>query len=208
MNLIFDIGANRGAFTGQLLSLYPQAAFITVEANPALKELLINRFSNNKNVTVISCALSTKHGEQIPFYICAVDTISTAEIDWISKSRFKGEPYSTTPILVDTTSLDTLISRYGVPDLIKVDVEGYELAVVKGLTKKAKTICFEWAEEQYAKINQTVEHLQSLGYSKFAYTVEDRYTTDLEYTAWENCNIHDDIKVDRKERWGMIWTTD
>ena len=66
-----------------------------------------------------------------------------------------------------TTTLDSLISKEGVPDLIKIDVEGYEHKVIKGLTEKANKICFEFTEEMDYCLYESFLHLQSLGYESF-----------------------------------------
>jgi hypothetical protein len=111
------------------------------------------------------------------------------------------------PLKLKSTSLDSLILKYGEPDFIKIDVEGYELEVLKGLTKKSKEICFEWAEEQYDNINKIIRHLQSLGYSEFGYIMGDDYMKKPEiYCKWEESDFHSDVDPKRKETWGMIWT--
>jgi FkbM family methyltransferase len=207
MNLIFDIGANQGNFTYELLKTYPTLHAVAIEANPHLIDTLRHQLGNNTNITVLNKVVTATPGEEMPFYVCVtVDTISTVDLDWINNSRFSTEHRYAEPINISTTSLDQLINEYGLPDLIKVDVEGHELAVMKGLTQKVRTICFEWAEEKYEELNQTAKHLQSLGYDKFAFTIGDKYTTDLNYTTWEECMLHSDIDVARKQRWGMVYT--
>ncbi len=66
------------------------------------------------------------------------------------ESRFGNTDYTvgSYKVSVPTISIDTLIDTYGIPDLIKIDVEGAEELVVKSLTKKVKCLCFEWAVER------------------------------------------------------------
>jgi FkbM family methyltransferase len=207
MNLIFDIGANHGNFTREMLSYHPNARVVAVEANPYLADHLKQQFQNT-NVEIIQRVVSSTDNELVPFYVCAsADGISTADADWIYKSRFSGEHAWRAPIEVESTTVDTMIKLHGIPDLIKIDVEGYESVAIKGLTQKAGIVCFEWAEEQYEKVQETAKHLQSIGYTKFAYTIGDNYTTDLHYSLWKDCDIHLDIDVNRKHLWGMIYTT-
>jgi hypothetical protein len=50
------------------------------------------------------------------------------------------------------TTLDNLIREYGTPFLIKIDVEGYELEVLKGLSQPIKMISFEFTVPEKSNI--------------------------------------------------------
>ena len=45
--------------------------------------------------------------------------------------------------MVETTTLDDMIRKFGLPDFLKIDVEGHELSVLKGLKDSVKNISFE-----------------------------------------------------------------
>jgi FkbM family methyltransferase len=213
--MIFDVGANRGLFTDACIMNNPTDKIIVIEANPNLFDYLVEKYKNNDHIEVINSLISNENDVLIPFYLSNVDVISTASIDWITNSRFVNrqtwcEPLEMCtwyePIQVKSRSLDSIIDQYGIPELIKVDVEGYEFEVLSGLTKKAKDICFEWAEEQYESIKKTCDHLKTLGYTEFGFIEDDEYLKKPEvYTCWENSPIHSLVKPDRKEKWGMIW---
>ena len=47
-------------------------------------------------------------------------------------------------VLVDVVTLDGLIARYGVPAFIKIDVEGSEDAVLRGLSHPVRALSFEF----------------------------------------------------------------
>lgn len=205
---IIDIGANRGFFTDKCISLFDNnLKMLVIEANPQLSELLVNKYIDNKNITVLNTLMSEINDKEVDFYLCDSDIISTASLDWINNSRFsnKGSIWYE-PLKIKSTSLDYLINIYGEADVIKIDVEGYELEVLKGLTKKTKEICFEWAEEQYDNINEIAKHLESLGYNEFGYILGDEYMKRPSiYTTWIQSEFHNNINPNRKETWGMIW---
>jgi len=99
-----------------------------------------------------------------------------------------------------------LVKIYGKPNLVKIDVEGYEYEVMLGLTQKLNDICFEWAEEQYENINKTCLHLKSLGYENFGCIYNDDYLIrPTTFSSWIDCDIHNNISSNRKMNWGMIW---
>jgi len=205
MEKIFDIGANVGAFTEECLKRYPQSEVVVIEPNDRLVYILKNRF-NGKNVIILDYLVSTNSGEEVDFFIGNANTISTASKDWVNNSRFAHTHVWGDGVKKKTINLDELINQFGQPDLIKIDVEGYELEVIKGLSSKQKEICFEWAEEQYDNINKTCEHLKSIGYTDFGVIYGDDYLKKPEtFTSWVECEIHDDIDASRKEKWGMIW---
>jgi len=205
MNLVFDIGANIGNFTQECLNKYNDCKVILVEPNDDLVVKLKNRFSNN-NVVIINKVISSKSGEYLDFFISDANTISTASKDWVDNSRFSNNYKWEEVVKKETITIDDLINKYGNPDLIKVDVEGYEFEAIKGLSKKQGYLCFEWAEEQFINVNKTCEYLESIGYKEFGFIYEDEYLKYPEkFTSWGGCGIHKDINIERKEKWGMIW---
>lgn len=204
--LIFDIGANTGNYIDYCLSRYPRSIIIGVEANDNLAKYLEQKFYNNKNIIIINHVVSSINNIDINFYISNINTISTASKEWIEKSRFSMQHKWDSIVQKKTITLDKMIDSYGKPDLIKIDVEGHELEVIKGLSSKQSEICFEWTEEGYANLHPIAEHLQNLGYHDFGFIYEDNYNIKpYVYCPWEELDLHKDINIERKEKWGMIW---
>lgn len=206
MKIAFDIGANIGQTVDELLPNYDK--IICFEPNPNLVTIIKNKFFNNDKVTIEELGLSDKT-ETKKFNISNSHVVSTFSEDWINNSRFTNVYNWDTSIDVKTTTLDEVIDKYGIPYFIKIDVEGYEYEVLKGLTKLLENtyFAFEWAEEQYEIVNKTVKYLKELGYNNFAYTYQDSLLTleNIEWGKWEDLTIHNDINKDRKEKWGMIY---
>lgn len=172
MKLVLDIGYNKGLFAKECHRLYPDCLVVGIEAN----ENLTRNIQNSPNLFILNALASDKSNESIDFYIEHNQTgISTASKAYTVNSRFmKGSlhlpPNSgnwSAPVKVRSITLDQVIKKFGKPNLIKVDVEGYEYEVLKGLSEKQNTICFEWHEEDLKNLFDSVEHLISIGYKNF-----------------------------------------
>ncbi|MCC5613114.1 FkbM family methyltransferase, partial [Nostoc sp. CHAB 5834] len=147
-DLCFDIGANVGNRTAIFLSL--QARVIAIEPQPACVQKLKNRFGNQINI--IPKGLGSEQGV-LPMHISDASTLSTFSEEWINElgsNRFSGYEWKET-IDVEITTLDQLIAEYGVPHFCKIDVEGYELNVIKGLSCPIPHLSFEYAVPENMK---------------------------------------------------------
>jgi len=146
MKIIFDIGANLGDFTQECLNRYPDTTVIAVEANDELVEKLKERFLN-KNVIILNSLVSSKSGEELDFFISSAHTISTASKNWVKNSRFANTYEWNRLVKKRSITIDDLINAYGNPDLIKIDVEGYEFEALEGaletITKNKPIIILE-----------------------------------------------------------------
>ena len=141
-DLIFDVGANVGNRISTMLLL--GARVIAIEPQKSCQLVLQAKFGNK--IILIKEGLSSKIEKKI-FYISNASVLSSFSKDWInnvSESRFNQYKW-TESNEIQMTTIDNLIYKYGVPKFIKIDVEGYELEVLKGLSKNIEMISFEYA---------------------------------------------------------------
>ena len=108
-------------------------------------------------------------------------------------------------MIVKTTTLDDLIQRYGVPDLIKIDVEAAEYECIKSLTQKVNLLCFEWASELNDITFNCLNYLTKLGFTKFHIQYEDKYIYEPDGFSEVNDILNALKKTTPKKEWGMIW---
>jgi FkbM family methyltransferase len=208
VDTVFDIGANVGNFTALMLSLGAKK-IVTVEPTSFLVDSLRQRFVGRPEVVIVPKAVSDHIGT-VEFYISEAHTISTASKDWVTQSRFTNEHTWYAPVTVDCVTIDSLIETYGVPEFLKIDVEGYELTALKGLTKFIKSIiAFEWAEEKKSEIEQSLKYLHDLGYNKFSHvtgtdSLEHAPKDFLQYDSFLK-KFLSEMDPERKSAWGMIY---
>ena len=104
-------------------------------------------------------------------------------------------------------TIDKLINIYGIPDIIKIDVEGGEYSAISSLSQKVNQLCFEWASETNNITLKCLEHLVNLGYNEFYLQFEDNYTfrpNISDYNTFENVKTQLNSSIPKKD-WGMVW---
>ena len=219
MNVLFDIGANRGDAVVAGLNLGYKV--IALEPAPKVYAELVTNFIYNPNVTPLKLAVSDTDGERIEFYEAEEDGLSSLEKAWLTDPSmpYNGKPFRA--IEATTITVDTLVKLYGKPDLMKIDVEGAEWSVFKGMTQNYGKLAFEWTNVTIGEHQSQVKYLEGLGYTEIApqfieahlqepevwhpikgFRLDDWVIKNL--TAWENggwkkANLRPTADV------GMVW---
>ncbi len=161
--LCFDIGANIGNRVAALRRLGLRV--VAVEPQPQCYARLQSSFGADHEVTLINKAAGSVPGTATMMVSDTheLSTLSPAFIEATSRSGRFGDIAWDKTITVEMVTLDALIAQYGVPDFIKVDVEGFELEVVRGLSRPIHLISLEWTPELTDNLAECLAHLGSLG---------------------------------------------
>ncbi len=171
-DLCFDVGANIGNRTKVFLTL--GARVVSVEPQKECAKMLKLKFGNK--ISLVNSALGQKDDEGV-IYIGESSAISSLSKDWIesiSASRFKGKKWKQQE-RVKITTLDKLIAIHGSPQFCKIDVEGYEEEVLKGLSKKIPYLSFEYAvPEKITGISNCFSELARIGKFVCNYTIGEK----------------------------------
>src|SRR5262245_16345667 len=151
--LCFDVGANTGEKSEALL-LAGAARVVAFEPNPAVLSELRARCDRWKNWTGAEVALGSAAGFAT-LYARKSSQQSSLLDDW-EEGEVTGACH--VPVL----TLDSAIEHFGLPFYGKIDVEGWELEVLKGLNQPLPLISFEFHLNE-RDVRKTVACLERLG---------------------------------------------
>ena len=145
--LIFDIGANYG----EKAIIFARIAdkVVCVEPSKTAVQVLNHRFSALKNVVIRQNGVGSYDGIALFHEFCKEHAYSTFSDKWDDHvSAFAGKSLSNE---VSILTIDSLILIYGQPDFVKIDVEGWEIEVIRGISSPIKLISFECNLNQFLK---------------------------------------------------------
>ncbi len=163
-SLVFDVGAHYAVKAQEMLR-QGAGALVCFDCQPNCVAALQEKYKDAKNVVVMPYGLADKPGS-IEFSICgAGEGISTFSTVW-KTGRFRDMTWDRT-IRAPVTTLDLMIAQFGRPAYCKIDVEGFELNVLHGLTQPIPCLSFEFAKEFIAQTRLCVEYLAALGFEAF-----------------------------------------
>jgi FkbM family methyltransferase len=198
-SVIADVGANVGAYTVPLAKLAPSCSVHAFEPNPAMLERLHQNLALNQlnNVVTHQIGVSDASGEETLYAVTEGNQGQSSFIPYSVREK------KTRPITVKMETLDHLLLGGNQPvSVIKIDVQGYELNVLKGaltvLEESRPCIIFEYERELFPepkdaeRVKEEIRDLfHKLNYQ--VYYISPKYGSRmLAAVRWEHlyrCNL-------------------
>ncbi|MCG9793885.1 FkbM family methyltransferase [Flavobacterium algicola] len=142
-SVFYDIGANFGNRIEAIIDT--DITIIAVEPQVECIKFLRKKFGNK--IILLQNGLGSKK-EIMKMHIAPnANILSSFSTEWINSTkksgRFDNIKWSETRD-VEMITLDYLIEVYGKPDFVKIDVEGFELEVLKGLSQPVNMMSIEY----------------------------------------------------------------
>lgn len=140
--IVFDVGANIGTFTNWIARAFPDGTIVSIEPQRRVFQIL------NGNIAINN--LYNCYTHQAAIGVIVDPAYKIPEPDYSKRANFGMYSLSeeTVPHMtgnfcyVPMTTIDEMVSGkggYGSVDLIKIDVEGMEIAVLRGAADTIRT---------------------------------------------------------------------
>lgn len=140
---VIDIGANKGQFSLLVRAIFPQARILAVEPQKQAVETFRAIFAGDDYVRLIPVAIAPESGRRALRLSRRRDSSSLLPIGSLQERVFPGTGQSGTETIRTARLAEVLAARDIVaPALLKLDVQGFELAALQGCSELLDYI--EW----------------------------------------------------------------
>jgi FkbM family methyltransferase len=167
-DLAFDVGAHVGDRISSFRRL--GARVVALEPQPLCHRALQLIHGRDPGVALLRAAAGAAPGRIVLHVNRANPTVSTAAPAFVAAAAgapgWEGQDWDAT-LEVPVVTLDALIAAHGVPRFVKIDVEGFEAEVLRGLSRPVAALSFEFTTIQRDVALACLDRLVALGVRRF-----------------------------------------
>lgn len=164
--VIYDCGANVGTSCAFFKWIYPQSRILAFEPNPKITDYLLRNIKNNslENIEVIEKAVwTTNNGIEL-----GLEDADGSSIH-LEKNKTK----------VKSVRLKDFLDKEETVDMLKIDIEGAEVEVLKDCHESLKNVRnlfveFHSYKNKPQKLSEMIQVLESAGFRYFIMQPENR----------------------------------
>lgn len=134
LSFVIDVGANQGQWIGSLMGLLPIPEVWIFEPNPEAMKICQQRIGRRPGVTYFDLALGDADGQAELHVTARSDFASILQprADFLETHYGHNAAHVVLNQQVQIATLDSLVPESRSVDLLKIDVQGFERAVLSG----------------------------------------------------------------------------
>ena len=134
---VFEVGARYGDESKKLKTVFPNSVCFSFECNPNTIDICRQKLSHVEGITFCGFGLGDQEGK-VPFY--SYMRKNDGASSFLKRTDFESTQEQTG--FIDVKRLEDVVKSRGIPsiDLLCMDVQGYELNVLKGAGEFIKNI--------------------------------------------------------------------
>jgi FkbM family methyltransferase len=190
-DLFFDVGSHVGGRIDVVRAL--GCRVVAFEPQPACVDLLEAWYGDRPEVIIVPQALGREEGSLDLYASPGNPTLASVDAGWVDRmggaDEFRGIRWEKAGV-ASVTTLDKAVARYGMPKFIKLDVEGFEAAVLEGLSEGSLSegsllggvdaYSFEFLAVDKDRALRCLELIRSFGHHEYNFTAGESFRFQFE----------------------------
>jgi len=196
VNYFLDVGSHMGTYSDLIIKNFKNCKIFMFEPQTNIFKKIKTKYKNKKNIKIYNCAISDRSTQKRMYINEHGLTSGLSRLDLKNnkylqlKAKLFGRTASEMILKkpkVKTKKLFTIIKSQNINkiDLVKIDTEGHEFEVLKGIGKKIKNIKYILIEFHNDKIYLSYSPKKIHNYLiKNNFELENIYK--FPFTAWED----------------------